>query len=67
MFLFSLNSVMRFFIVFCSVILGLHVGDEVNDTVGVTHFIVIPGKIKKIVIYLFFWAMVGFELTMRRA
>ena len=46
---FSSPSVMRFIIDFCLVILRLHVGDEIDDTVGVTHFIVIPGKIFLIV------------------
>ena len=30
------------FAVFIYLVPGLHVGDEVNDTVGVTHFIIIP-------------------------
>ena len=46
---------MRFIIDFCLVILRLHVGDEIDDTVGVTHFIVIPGKIFLIVCSGMWW------------
>ena len=38
-FTWSTNEV---FICWMYLVPGLHVGDEVNDTVGVTHFIIIP-------------------------